>query len=135
MKLGLASLVLALLAASGLYTMKDQVQRREGELRGVQVAIAAEKAAIARLRAGWATLNQPSRVARLADAYLELQPAQPGQIVRIEDIPLRYEVEIAKRRLTALLPSGAEVPLRLKPAQRLLLPALAAGRQQAKAAR
>jgi hypothetical protein len=136
-KLGLVSLVLALLAASGLYTMKDQVQRREAELRGLEVAVAAERAALGRLRAEWAMLNQPSRIARLAAAYLELQPALPGQIVTVEDIPLRLDLELAERRLMARLPSGGEVPLRLKPAERLVLPALqggalAAGRQHAR---
>jgi hypothetical protein len=135
MRLALISLALALLAASGLYTMKDRVQRREAELRGLEVAIAAERAALGRLRAEWAMLNQPGRVARLAAVYLELQPALPNQIVRIEDIPLRLDLELAKRRLTARLPSGGEVPLRLKPAERLALPGLsapnlAAARQQ-----
>jgi len=136
-RLGLVSLLLALLAASGLYTMKDQVQRREAELRGLQVAIAAERATLGRLRAEWAMLNQPGRIARLAAAYLELQPASPNQIVAIEDIPLRRDLELAERRLMARLPSGGEVPLRLKPAERLAWPALlgvapAAGRQHAR---
>jgi hypothetical protein len=135
MRLALISLALALLAASGLYTMKDRVQRREAELRGLEVAIAAERAALGRLRAEWAMLNQPGRLARLAAAYLELQPALPNQIVRIDDIPLRLDLELARRRLTARLPSGGEVPLRLKPAERLALPGLsapnlAAARQQ-----
>jgi hypothetical protein len=135
MRLALISLALALLAASGLYTIKDRVQRREAELRGLEVAIAAERAALGRLRAEWAMLNQPGRVARLAAVYLELQPALPNQIVRIDDIPLRLDLELARRRLTARLPSGGEVPLRLKPAERLALPGLsapnlAAARQQ-----
>jgi hypothetical protein len=137
MKLGLVSLALALLAAAGLYTLKDQVQRREAELRGLQVAIAAERVALDRLRADWAMLNQPGRIARLAAAYLKLQPASPNQIVTIDDIPLRLDLELAERRLIARLPSGGEVPLRLKPAARLALPALAtdaraAGRQPAR---
>jgi hypothetical protein len=122
MKLGLVSLLIALLAASGLYTLKDQVRRREGELRGLQVAISAEKVKLNRLRAEWALLDQPGRLARLAGAYLELQPAQPGQIVRITDVPLRADLELEQRSLTALLPSGGEIPLRLKPPDRLALP-------------
>jgi len=121
-RLGLVSLLLALLAASGLYTMKDQVQRREAELRGLQVAIAAERATLGRLRAEWALLNQPGRLARLSAAYLHLQPAQPGQIVAITDVPLRADLELEQRPLTALLPSGVEIPLRLKPPERLTLP-------------
>jgi hypothetical protein len=128
MKLGIVGLALALLAAAGLYTLKDQVQHRERELRGLHVAISAERLALDRLRAEWAMLNQPGRIARLAAAYLELQPARPGQIVRVEAIPLRADLENGKRQLIARLPSGVAVPLRLKPAARLIAPAV--GRQQ-----
>jgi hypothetical protein len=128
MKLGIVGLVLALLAAAGLYTLKDQVQHRERELRGLHVAISAERLALDRLRAEWAMLNQPGRIARLAAAYLELQPARPGQIVRVEAIPLRADLENGNRQLIARLPSGVDVPLRLKPAARLMVPAV--GRQQ-----
>ncbi len=122
MKVGLASLLIALVAAAALYTLKDQVRRREGELRGLQVAISTERGRLNRLRAEWALLDQPSRLARLAGAYLELQPAQPGQIVRITDVPLRADLELERRALNALLPSGVEIPLRLKPPERLTLP-------------
>ena len=124
MKLGIVGLMLAVLAAAGLYTMKDRVQHRERELRGLHVAIAAERLTLDRLRAEWAMLNQPGRIARLAAAYLELQPARPGQIVRVEAIPLRADLENAERQLIARLPSGVDVPLRLKPAQRLTIPAV-----------
>jgi len=128
MKLGIIGVALALLAAAGLYTMKDQVQHRERELRGLHVAISAERLALDRLRAEWAMLNQPGRIARLAAAYLELQPARPDQIVGVEAIPLRADLENDNRRLIARLPSGVDVPLRLKPAARLSAPAV--GRQQ-----
>jgi hypothetical protein len=121
-RLGLASLLIALLAASGLYVLKDRVRHLENEVRGVQVAIAGERSRLNRLRAEWALLNQPGRLARLAGGYLKLQPAQPGQIVRITDIPLQADLVLEKRPLTALLPSGGEIPLRLKPPQRLALP-------------
>ena len=124
MKLGIGSLALALLAACGLYLLKDRVQREERELQRVQSAIAAERSALTRLRAEWALLNQPARIARLARAHLALQPAQPGQIVAIEAIPLRTDLELDGLRLTAQLPSGGEVPLRLKPSELMSLPLL-----------
>jgi hypothetical protein len=133
MKLGIIGLALALLAAAGLYTMKDRVQHRERELRGLHVAIAAERLALDRLRAEWAALTQPGRIARLAAAYLELQPARPDQIVRVEAIPLRADLEDAKRQLIVRLPSGADVPLRLKPTAPLTAPAV--GRAQGSGAR
>jgi cell division protein FtsL len=134
-KLGLASLALALLAACGLYLLKDQVQRQERELQRVQSAVAAERSALTRLRAEWALLNQPGRIARLARAHLALQPAEPNQIVAIEAIPLRTDLELGKLRLTALLPSGGVVALRLKPPWLMSLPALADHQQTWRAAR
>jgi cell division protein FtsL len=124
LRLGVGSLIAAVIAACALYLTKDTVRRLEGELRRLQTELAEERVAASRLRTEWAMLNQPGRIARLAAAYLELQPARPGQIVRVEAIPLRADLENADRRLIARLPSGADVPLRLKPAARLSAPAV-----------
>lgn len=118
-KLGLASLGVAVLAACALFAMKDQVRRLEGELRDLRQAMADEAVAIGRLETEWAILNQPGRIARLASAHVGLLPAQPGQIVRIDDIPLRSELELARRSLQVVLPSGEATSLRLKPRPRL----------------
>ena len=48
MRLGFLSLALALFAAFGLFILKDQVQRREDQLHGLQVAIADSKAELMR---------------------------------------------------------------------------------------
>jgi cell division protein FtsL len=117
-KLGLVSLCIAVLAACALFAMKDQVRRLEGELDELRQAVRDEEDAIDRLETEWAVLNHPGRIARLASDHVGLQPAQPGQIVRIEDIPLRSEVELVSRSLQVLLPSG-EGTLRLKPRPRL----------------
>lgn len=119
-KLGLAALAIALVAACGLFAMKDRVRRVEGDLRELRAAVHDEQIAIGRLKTEWAMLNQPGRIARLAEAYVGLQPAQPGQIVRIGDIPLRSELEFGGRSLQVVLPSGEETSLRLKPRGRLL---------------
>jgi hypothetical protein len=130
-KHGLASISIAVLAACALFAMKDQVRRLEGELRDLRQAIADETVAIGRLETEWAILNQPGRIARLASAHVGLQPAQPSQIVRIEDIPLRSELELGRRSLQVVLPSGEATSLRLKPRARLFdhpgLSELAAG--------
>jgi cell division protein FtsL len=120
-RLALGGLAIALVAACGLYIMKDRVNRLEGELRRQQAVIAAEQTRLHRLRAEWATLEQPGRIARLAAAHLELRPAHPTQIMAIADLPRRSDLQIAERQLHALLPSGAEVVLRFKP-PRLSLP-------------
>jgi cell division protein FtsL len=124
-KLGLASLAIAVLAACALFAMKDQVRRLEGELRALHEALHDEAVAIDRLETEWAVLNQPGRLARLASTHLGLQPAQPAQIVQIDDIPLRSELALGGRSLQVVLPSGEETSLRLKPRARLLdLPGL-----------
>lgn len=119
-KLGLASLVIAVIAACSLFAMKDRVRRLEGDLQALRAAVHDEQVAIGRLKTEWAMLNQPGRIARLAEEHVGLQPAQPGQIVRIGDIPLRSEVELDSRSLQVVLPSGQETSLRLKPRARLL---------------
>jgi cell division protein FtsL len=135
-RLGIVSLALALLAAAGLFTLKDQVRRLESRLADVRSSLASERREIGRLRAEWAILEEPERLARLAAEHLQLQPAQPGQIVDIDQIPLRADLEFAGRRMQVLLPSGAETTLRLKPLSLLAAPwrrtvVAAAGRQQA----
>ena len=118
-KLGLTSLSIAVLAACALFAMKDQVRRLEGELHDLRRAVDDERVAIDRLETEWAILNQPGRIARLASAYVGLQPAKPGQIVQIDDIPLRSELELGSRPLQVVLPSGEAASLRLKPRARL----------------
>jgi hypothetical protein len=119
-KLGIASLSIAVLAACALFAMKDQVRRLEGELHDLRDAVQGEQVAIDRLETEWAILNQPGRIARLAAAHVGLQPAKPGQIVQIDDIPLRSELELGGRPLQVVLPSGEAASLRLKPRARLL---------------
>jgi cell division protein FtsL len=114
-RLGLCGLVIALIAACGLYLMKDRVNQLDGELRRHQAMVVAEQGRLHRLRAEWAMLNQPSRIARLAAEHLDLRPAPPIQIVGIEDLPRRADLALDEWRRRALLPSGAEVDLRLKP--------------------
>jgi cell division protein FtsL len=122
-RLALGGLALALLAACGLYLMKERVNRLEGELQHQRAVIAAEQSRLHRLRAEWATLEQPGRIARLAEEYLSLRPAQPVQIMTVADLPRRTDLHLDEQPLRALLPSGAEVELRLKP-RRLSLPLL-----------
>lgn len=114
-RLGLLGLVLALGLACGLYALKDQVQHLERQLVGARAAIVAERAALERLRTESAMLNQPSRVARLAEQYLRLVPAQPSQIMAIRDIPLRSELLLSSRSWETELASGSPVTLRFKP--------------------
>jgi hypothetical protein len=114
-RLGLCGLLIAFVAASGLYVMKDGVNRLEGEVQRHRALVATEEARLHRLRAEWAMLEQPSRLARLAAEHLHLRPAQPTQIMAIADVPRRADLGLDERVLRVVLPSGAEVDLRLKP--------------------
>jgi cell division protein FtsL len=114
-RLALLGFALALLAATGLYVLKDRVQLTERDLHAVRSAIQAEQGRLDRLRAEWAMLNRPTRLAGLAETHLDLAPATPSDIVAIDEIPYRSELRLAARRWLATLPSGAETELRLKP--------------------
>ena len=92
-RLSFLSLMIAVLAACGVYAFKGQVQSFENDLRRVERAIDRERLEITRLRAEWATLSDPARLARLAKAHLPLEAPSPRQIARIDDIPLRSDLD------------------------------------------
>jgi cell division protein FtsL len=89
LKLGLVSLTIAIMAACGVYGLKNRVQLLEKELRAVERQIEKERIEIRRLKAEWATLSHPERLARLADKHLALTSAVPRQVMTIADIPMR----------------------------------------------
>jgi hypothetical protein len=120
LKLGIASIALAVIVGCAVFAMKDQVQRLEGDLQGLRAAVHDEQMAGGRLKPAWAISNPPGRIGRLAPAHVGLQPAQPGQNTRIDYLPLRTEMELDSRRLQVVLPSGGPASLRLKPRPRLM---------------
>jgi cell division protein FtsL len=84
-----AWLLLIVLAGTGLFLVKHEVQDREEKLARLDEQIAKDRETIHVLRAEWAYLTQPSRLARLADRYLGLKPPAPGQIAdSIDKLPL-----------------------------------------------
>lgn len=117
--LGAIALVLSVIVACAVYALKDRVQRVEGELHRARAAIDAERVELDRLRTEWALLTQPGRLERLARSHLGLVPAQPGQIVRISDIPYRADLALSTRQWQVVLPSGADATLRFKPSPKL----------------
>lgn len=109
LKLGLLSLTIAITAACGVYGLKNRVQILEKELIAVESKIEKERIEIRRLKAEWATLSHPERLARLADKHLELKPAEPSQIMTIADIPMRDGLEETPRPalVSSVAPSDA----------------------------
>ncbi|MDH3658467.1 MAG: hypothetical protein OEU92_00330 [Alphaproteobacteria bacterium] len=89
LKLGLCGRTIAILAACGVYGLKNRVQELERELVRVERMIEKERIEIKRLNAEWATLSHPERLTRLASTHLGLASATPGQIMAIADIQMR----------------------------------------------
>ncbi|MGI9420654.1 MAG: cell division protein FtsL [Geminicoccaceae bacterium] len=111
LKLGLFGLTVAILAACGVYGLKNRVQDLEKELVRVEHKIEAEQIKIKRLGAEWATLSHPERLARLAETHLGLKPATPLQIATIADMPLRDGLvdEGAPALVSSLAPAATSV--------------------------
>ena len=78
-------LILVVLAGSGLFVVKHEVQDLEERLARYDQAIATDREAIHVLRAEWAYLTQPDRLSKLAQRHLGLKPPTAGQIVESLD--------------------------------------------------
>jgi cell division protein FtsL len=102
----------------GVFAVKHEVRQLERELAGLRQEVQQERHRLQVLRADWAYLTRPERLAEQA-GQLELAPARPDQIMALSTIPDRLRVRHAGREWPAALPSGGEIELRLKP----LLPA------------
>jgi cell division protein FtsL len=90
MRLGtLLWLLLVAIAGFGLFELKYRVQSQEQELARLDRQIQNDRNEIQVLRAEWAHLNDPHRLADLARRYLDLAPVAGVQIVRFETLPAR----------------------------------------------
>jgi hypothetical protein len=82
-------LALVALAGVGLFELKYRVQGQEQELARLVRQIQSDRDQIQVLRAEWAHLNDPHRLAELARRYLDLAPVAGVQIVRFDTLPAR----------------------------------------------
>lgn len=79
-------------AAAVTYKIKSDAEEQQTVAHRLQAQIHAEEDTIDLLKADWSLLTQPSRLQRLAEIYkaqLALEPVDPHQIVRLDDIPIR----------------------------------------------
>ena len=83
-----AGIALVAALAFGLYKLKYEVQELEARSAAIQRAILSEQEAIRVLEAEWSFLNNPKRLAELAQRYLEVEPLGAGRVVRLEQIPI-----------------------------------------------
>lgn len=97
----LAILCLTLATAFALYQVKYATQAEDRHIRALKAELAEERDAIQVLRAEWSLLNQPDRLAALAERYTRLQPMAPAQVATMADLPGRPPA------LPGLEPGGA----------------------------
>ncbi len=84
---GALALVLLGAAALALYQLKYEVAALEAEHIRLASELAAEHDAIHVLKAEWAFLDRPDRLAELAGSHLDLVPLGADRVVRISDLP------------------------------------------------
>ncbi len=74
-------LVLFVISVFGLFQIKFKVQNLHLEVAELKRSLEHEKNSIHVLKAEWAYLNQPERLQRLAEKYLNLREVQHDQIM------------------------------------------------------
>ena len=112
-------LVLVAFVGFGMFKVKYEVMDLEDELARANRAITADQDAIHVLKAEWAFLAQPSRLAELSRRFLDLAPlgtSQLGQISAIALRPTAVPVAVAGAPLTTPPTPGAK-PLVIPPAR------------------
>lgn len=82
-------LVLVAFVGFGMFKVKYEVMDLEDELTRVNRTITADEDAIHVLKAEWAFLSQPSRLAELSRRHLDLVPLGTAQLGQINAIALR----------------------------------------------
>jgi cell division protein FtsL len=82
-------LVLVAFVGFGMFKVKYEVMDLEDELARANRAIVTDQDAIHVLKAEWAFLAQPSRLAELSRRHLDLVPLGTAQLGQIDAIPLR----------------------------------------------
>ena len=91
---------LTFLLGSGLLVMKNQVQTLENRLVSINKGIEDDIKTINILQAERSHLNSPSRLRKLAEKHISLNPVRAEQIINYSQVPIENENnESDKRRL------------------------------------
>ncbi len=99
-------LLVAVLSGVGLFVLKYQVKEKETELRLLHLDILKIKRELHMLEAEWAHLNDPKRLKALVTSQTDWEVITSNQLVELEDLPLKEEVELAKEQEDLLLRKG-----------------------------
>ncbi|WP_159710684.1 cell division protein FtsL [Geminicoccus flavidas] len=111
----LVFLVLLLLGTAwSTFHLKYAVVRLERHAHGLEREIARTVDEIRTLETDLALRTHPDRIVAVAPK-LDMVPVTVRQLVSASTLPDHARVAYADRMLAVLLPSGAEVPARLKP--------------------
>lgn len=109
------AIVLSVGAAAATFQLKHAVRDLERELTAVQAQIAQERWAAQSARADLAYLTRPDRLVMQAE-QLGMVPARGGRLMQAEQILTHEQIQLANTPpMAAMLPSGAEVSLRVRP--------------------
>lgn len=104
----LVLIVLMVAISVAVFLVKYRVQALEGQLRQLNAEIVRDREAIEVLHAEWAHLNNPARLRRLAERYLEMAPVAPGHVNPVASIDhvigLKAPARAFAERETALEP-------------------------------
>jgi hypothetical protein len=92
---------------AGLYHLKQQVQGVEQRLASVNQAIVRDRQAIHVLRAEWAYLIRPSRLARLSARHLKLQRITANHIRAFDELPEQFAPAGKDKRIEQSAKAGA----------------------------
>jgi hypothetical protein len=103
----LLSIALISALVAGLYHLKQRVQGAERRLATVNLAIARDRQAIHVLRAEWAYLVRPSRLARLSARHLKLKRITPNQIRAFDELPEQFASAKKEERVEHSAKAGA----------------------------
>ena len=85
------AILFMVLASFALYRVKYETKDYAQEVSNLRAEIRTERSAINVLKAEWTVLNEPERVQRLAERYLELKSMDVHQIVTFQELPGRAD--------------------------------------------
>jgi hypothetical protein len=90
--LQVVSVIAAASAAVFVFQVKYQAEAVAGRAAALQRQVDQENETLSLLEAEWSLLIQPARVQELVTRHaelLKLQPLDPAQIIKIENLPMR----------------------------------------------
>ena len=116
----IAAVLLTLLAAWATYHLKYAVRDREIELAQLRAQVETDRKALQLQRADLAYLTRPERLV-LQAGQLGMVPGRGARLVDVTQIVPEAQLRLALQPLPALLPSGAETVLQLRPIPALTL--------------